>query len=295
MRKQPWVRMLASAPDKSAQAEVWISPTKRIGAGRYPGAAFFLELDQYTLRRFDKDENTIYVSEPVPTDLDDFVVLDAVLEAFANRQEQRQSKAKDVKLVAQSSKKGGAGDDRWTDYILDYEDARRFPPKFRRVFRVPEGTELPTTMTEEWSMDGKTASRSFAMEYPAAGPADLYALDVPKDAKVVDSRSGEELKTLLSAYTKEQSLALEPYSATVLVTLDDFKYLSDAYQVRCDGSTVSVEAVDGERLSISTSRLRTAPGVGRKASIPCSGGRTRSANWGSGLWSRKWARIFPTR
>ena len=123
--------------------------------------------------------------------------------AFANKQDHQHSKAKGVKLVAEASKKGGEGDARWTDYVLDYEDSRRIPPKFRRVFRVPEGAELPTTMTEEWSMDGKTTSRSYIMEYPTDGSADLNALNVPKDAKVVDTRSGDELKTLLAAYAAQ--------------------------------------------------------------------------------------------
>jgi hypothetical protein len=71
---------------------------------------------------------------------------------------------------------------------------------------------------------------------------------VPNDAKVVDTRPDKELRSLLAAYDKEHAASLEPYSATVLVTFDDFKYLTDAYEVRCDGKTVSVEAVDGERL-----------------------------------------------
>jgi hypothetical protein len=255
VRKQPWVRMQAAAPDKSAQVEMWLSPTKRIGAGRFPGSAFFLELDQFKLQRYDQKENAIFISEPGSGDVDNFVALDAVLEAFANGQELKQSKAKAVKLLGQSSKKGGAGDERWTEYLLDYEDAHRSPPKFRRVFRVPEGAELPTKMTEQWTFDGKSGSRSYEMDYPAAGPADLFALDVPKDAKVVDTRSGKELKALLAAYTKQQSIEQEPYSATVLVTLDDFKYLSDAYQVRSATNGVSVEVVDGERLSDLNNRI----------------------------------------
>src|SRR6185503_18958789 len=110
--------------------------------------------------------------------------------------------------------------ERWTEYILDYEDVRRSPPRFRRMFRVPEGAELPTKMTEEWTLEGKIGSRSYEVDYPATGPVDLFALDVPKDAKIVDTRSGEELKSLLAAFSKQRALAQEPYSATVLVSVD---------------------------------------------------------------------------
>lgn len=148
--------------------------------------------------------------------------MDAVLEAFANKQDQQQSKAKGIKLVAQASKNGGEGDARWTDYVLDYADSRRMQPKFRRVFRLPEGAELPTTMTEEWSTGGKTFSRWYSMEYPADGPADLYALNVPKYAAVVDTRSGDELKTLLAAYSAQQKSEFDAYSATTLTTVEGY-------------------------------------------------------------------------
>jgi len=248
VRKQTWVRLRAAVSDKSAQVEMWLSPTKRIGAGRFPGSSFFLELDEYKLQRFDQKENTIYVTEPQPFDLDGFVALDAVLEAFANGQELRQSKAEAVKLLGQSKNKGRSGDERWTEYVLDYEDARRSPPQFRRVFRVPEGSELPTSMTEEWTWERKTVVRTYAMDYPATGPADLFALDVPKDAKVVDTRSGEELKALLAAYTKQQKSAFDAYTATVLTTVQDWRAISDAYNVRLDASGHAAEVVDAEQL-----------------------------------------------
>ena len=248
VQKQPWVRMQASAPDKSAQVEIWFSPAKRIGAGRFPGSSFFLELDQFKLQRFDLKESTIYVSDPQSSDLDQFVALDAALDAFANRKELQQSKTETVKLLGQSSKKGSAGDERWTDHVLDYEDARRSPPRFRRVFRVPDGAELPTSMTEEWNWEGKQMARTHSMDYPATGPSDIFALDVPKDAKVVDTRSGEELKTLLAAYSKQQNSAFDNYTATVLKTIDDWRSINEAFRIRLAAAGHSAEVVDFEQL-----------------------------------------------
>lgn len=274
VRKQAWVRMRLAAPAKStekpADVEIWVSPAKRIGAGRFPGIVLLLDLDQSKMQRFDPKENTIYISEPMQRDLDGFIDLDSMLDSFASRQQPRQSKAKSIKLLGQSSMKGSAGAEGWTDYTLDYEDADRSPPRFRRVFRVPDGAELPTTMTEEFVVDGKTASRTYKMDYPASGPEDLASLGAPQNAKVVDLRSGEEQKLLLAAYKEQQTAALEPYSAMVLVSVDDFRYLSDAFQVRCDGKSLSVQSVDAQQLldftfAVSAGDIRRPEGADRLA------------------------------
>ncbi len=258
VQKKPWVRFRLTAPDKSAPVEIWFSPTKRIGVGRFPGSVVFLELDAHKLQRFDEKDRTIYVTDPQPFDLDQFAVLEAALEAFANGQELRQSKAEAVKLIGQSKNKGSAGNESWTDYVLDYEDVRRSPPRFRRVFRVPEGSELPVSMTEEWNWEGKKVVRIEEMDYPASGPADLFALDVPKDAKVVDTRSGEELKGVLAAYAKQQNATFDPYTATVLTTSQDWKQLDQAYHVRRDSSGHTADVIDGEQfLTFQMERYQT--------------------------------------
>ncbi len=160
----------SSTSDKALQVELWTSPAKRIQAGRLPGSSLFCEMDQYKMQRFDRKENTIYVTEPQPFDMDEFVALDSILEAFASGQELKQSQAHAVRLIGQSKTKGGSGSDRWIDYVLDYEDARRNPPGFRRVFRVPEGSELPTSMTDELKWEGKAIVRTYTLDYPGDWP-----------------------------------------------------------------------------------------------------------------------------
>ena len=73
-------------------------------------------------------------------------------------------------------------------------------------------------------------------------------LDVPKDAKVVDTRSGEELKTLLAAYSKQQNSAFDNYTATVLKTIDDWRSINEAFLVRLTAAGHSAEVVDSEQL-----------------------------------------------
>lgn len=249
VRKQAWVRLRLSDPKSDAKAEIWLSPTKRIAAARFPAMAVFLELDQRKLQRYDRKTNTIYVTDPESHDQDYFDAFDSVLQSFGGREEFRQRKLASVKLVAQSRREARDARSRWTEYVLDYEDARRSPPRFRRLFRVSEGKELPERMTEEWTFEGKTTARTFEIDYPATGPTALLALDVPKDAKVIDCRSGEELRSLLAAYGKEQSKPFDPYEAVVLATVQNWRSIFDAFKVRLDAAGHRAEAVDGEELA----------------------------------------------
>jgi hypothetical protein len=78
----------------------------------------------------------------------------------------------------------------------------------------------------------------------------LFALGVPQDAKVIDVRPRGDLKSLLAAYNQQQETLLEPYSATVLVSIPylDWKDIFEAFHVRRDAAGLHVETVDSEQL-----------------------------------------------
>ena len=179
---------------------------------------------------------------------DAFNAFDAVLDAFASGVELKRSKTAVEKVLSHSTKTGEQGAGLWTDHVVEFENSRRTPSRFRRIFRIPEGAMIPSQMTEEWTFDGNTTSRVLVMDYPKTGPMDLFALGVPKDAKVVDTTSGEELKALLTEYGKEQRSPFDSYSALVLSTVQDWKSLNHAYRVRSNETGRSGEINDLEQL-----------------------------------------------
>jgi hypothetical protein len=138
---------------------------------------------------------------------------------------------------------------RWTEHVLDFEHPERTPPKSQQVFRVPAGEQLPTRMTQKFDLGGgkvgggKTISWWCEINYPKAGPGDLFALDVPRDAKVVDLRAGDSLKSLLAEFNKQRAMPLEPFTATVLVAMPewDWKDIFDARRLRFDRAGLNCE------------------------------------------------------
>lgn len=252
VQKRPWVRMVMSSPDKEAQYEMWFSPSQRVATGRRPGHRVFMALDPQEVRSYDEKLDTITVTDTTSFDEDEFLSLDAVLQSFTRRQQVNASEsAPRIKLLKQSRLTGRDGEQSWTDYQFDFEDTRRTPPQYRRLFRVPAGAELPSSMTEEWTYNGKTVSRVMQMDYPDSGPADLYALNVPRTAKIVNLHSTSDLKSVLKSYAKYQATDFDSYSAIVLTTVQpkpNWKWVNGFFKVRHDASGYSAEIGDLEAI-----------------------------------------------
>lgn len=250
IQKRPWVRLSMSVPDNPAKFELWFSPSRRVAASRSPGSTVFVELDQQEVQHYDEKQGTITVSDATSFDEDEISMLNAIVQSFHSREELKVPQAAaTVKLIGKSRQKGVEGDKSWTDFLFDFEDSRRSPPQYRRIFRVPSGTDLPARMTEEWTYQGKTGSRVFEMDYPDSGPVDLYSLNVPKDAKIVNIYSSSDLKAVLKAYTKFQTAPFDSYSAVMLTTVEeegDWKWVNDIYKVRHDASGYSAEVAEIE-------------------------------------------------
>ncbi len=126
------------------------------------------------------------------------------------------------------------------------------------TFRVDPETHLAVEMrtTEKYFSDDPTVERTDAIDYPEGGPADVYALGVPRDTKVIDRRrartkDGKEIKDFLEAYVRARGKPLEPFTATVLGSAPgkDFSDVMWAFRGKSAGEKVQVEEVDFEQLT----------------------------------------------
>jgi hypothetical protein len=252
VQKRPWVRMSMKSPDTKEQFELMFSPAQRVAAVRHPGRRVFVSLDLQEVRTYDEKLDTITVSDSTSFDEDEFLNLDAVMQSFTGRHQLNASEAAPRnKLLKQSQRPGRDGEQSWTDYVFDFEDTRRTPPQYRRIFRVPTGAKLPSSMTDESIDNGKTLSRVMQMDYPDSGPADLYALNVPRNAKIVNLHSSSDLKSVLKAYAKYQATGFDSDSAIVLTTVQqngDWKWVNGVFKVRHDAAGYSAEIGELEPL-----------------------------------------------
>ena len=250
IRKQPWVRLSISSPVGAQRIEMWFSPTKKLAAAKHPKGAHFLDLNLGEAQRYDVEETTIYKSSSTNVDHDQIEVLITLFDSFAYGGDRAKAETGSIKLLQRSRREGLEGGKRCTMHVLDFEDFRRTPSRYRQTFYVPEGQELPDKMAEELEIDGEKMVRTFVIDYPATGPESLLALDVPQDAKVVDTRSSESLKVLLAEFEKQQQMRLEPYSAVVLATYpwSGWKDIFEAYRLRGDGASAVVDQADPEQV-----------------------------------------------
>ena len=244
MRKQEWVHFVMTGPDGQVAGESWFSPVKKVAAARGPGGTMFLDLNENKLERYDEKEKAIYVSQPKALEREVVAFLDRVLQAMAKSADSKTNGGSAfAKLIGQSQREVEEDGKRWTEHVLDFEHPERTPPQSQQLFRVPAGEQLPTRMTQKFEVGGKTVSRWCEIDYPKTGPGDLFAMDVPRDAKVVDLRAGDSLKSLLAGFNKQRAVPLEPFTATVLVAMPDWdwKDIFDARRLRFDRAGLNCE------------------------------------------------------
>ncbi len=252
VKKQAWVRFRMHSPedpkpDQPPVVELWLSSTKQVAAARHPGGMVFLDFEQQTTQRYDDKERTVYLTDSNGFEAEEIASLVAVLESFISQKELRHPETARAKLLSQSRQDVKEGVTTWTDFTFNYQDPRRTPPQYHRIFRVPAGGALPVRMTESWTHDGRTISRVMEMDYPNSGPADLYALNVPRDAKVVNAVSSQDLKSLLKAYALQQAAGFDAYSAVAfrsVVKNPNWKWINEIYKVQHDAAGYTSKICD---------------------------------------------------
>jgi hypothetical protein len=118
--------------------------------------------------------------------------------------------------------------------------------------------------TEKYSSDDPAGQRIYAIDYPEAGPSDVYALGVPRDAKVVDRRrarveTSKEIKAFLEAYVQARKKPLEPLAMTVLKSgpRNDSSDIYSAFRAKSDGEEIQVEEIDVEQLMAFHRKVRS--------------------------------------
>ena len=143
MRKQTWVRLTATDPKSDAKVQIWMSPAKRIAAGRFPNSAAFLEFDLNKRQRYDQKTKTIVVSDADAFEQDEFAAFAAVLESFGGKDELLKTQLGAMKIVGTSRDEKRAGDKRWTEFVFDCEDAHARRRSFAAFSTSPTARSCP--------------------------------------------------------------------------------------------------------------------------------------------------------
>lgn len=273
-KSQPWIH--ATLQDKHGhRVDLWLSPQRQVAVchSKHFGKYLYVDFRAGKLFEYSPRTKTVYESAPSSADKAQFTFLVTLVQLFSDSNRNIALKDPHVRLVNVTKREVRNGSRTWNDYDLVLRDSRRIPRKSTMTFRVDPRTRLPQSMIERISVGGKTVDRKLVFSYPPAGPADIYALGVPKNAKRVRRSGTPKLEATIAAINKRRSTTLEPYTAVVLVSLrsQNWKDIVDAYRIRRTASQLTIEQVDLRELFDLNSDVHTG-----KIPFPAKGDR---AGW----------------
>jgi hypothetical protein len=206
--------------------ESWYSPTKDVSAIRSDSRIEFRDHGSAVEYSFDMREQVLYrVPEYQPRRSTDFLGLaESVQQAFRagglpddpmNLLAFMGPKPDEIHFTGHSLRR--TEDDRSLEYRITFQ-RRGTPDIGEYVFRLDDALLLRTMhITGTW--DGKQHTQAMEFEYPACGPGDVYALGVPRSAKLVDRTLPKEIQQVDDALRLGRRL-MDNYRAIVVPQFD---------------------------------------------------------------------------
>ena len=273
LRAKPWVRWTfqipkeVPVPEGFQAPECWLSAEKKVFAGRANQSAHYIDLA--VQESYDYMPQTKTVHRSLTSDIETVEVghFETLLRLVSEGDSVLKLPESPVQIVGRYARDVADGGHRWTEYTFACRDSRRTPQDYQVTFRVDRTTQLPVEMrsTEKFASNDPTDERIYAIDYPETGPSDIYALGVPRDAKVVDRRrarikTSKDIKEFLAVYERDRSKPLEPFTMTVLRS-DPQKNFSDIYSAfrgKRAGEEMQVEEIDFEQLTTFRKKLWSA-------------------------------------
>jgi hypothetical protein len=179
LRKQPWVHGKTIGPDGQVQAESWLSGNEEIIA--YENSAEMGHLD-YKLKvfaRYDRDAKVVF---RLPDDRNKIKIPNdaSLYKHVLSARRGASISGSGIELVRQTRTEASEGNRKWLDLDLAFRVVDIPEVLLRVKMRVDPKTNLPST----WQTLSDEGWSTTTLDYPHSGPADIYSLGAPLDAKV---------------------------------------------------------------------------------------------------------------
>ena len=197
LESQPWIQMVVkrTGPETSDAPRVrhWYSRRHRVVAMRSADQAIFADGARGVRSRYEAGKNLIFrdplpESRPMTTEA---VLLELLLRGVtADSNDLSVEQLLDaasldtgsVRIGRQSWREIENDEGKWIELSVEVLWGESFESRLELVLLLDPHTQLP----RQCRVAGEKAVYGF--DYPAEGPGDIYELDVPRDAEVVDSR-----------------------------------------------------------------------------------------------------------
>ncbi|MHC4571549.1 MAG: hypothetical protein ACYS0C_05685 [Planctomycetota bacterium] len=206
MKKMPWVHVMAEVDttEHKGPMDSWVSFQPYIMVLKRPdGTILYADLSEEVKYDYDLLNNTITISA-VP-DLSNtmgpkshFDLLEHMIENL---------EANDAEISREESVLDGKAVE-IIHSVSDIQDVRMVRDKERNL--------LISAESQKFVNGPEQGAVVIKFEYPQQGPADIYAVGVPRDAKVVDNRPKGSLKDLTKEIQRRFDKGFGDYIAVVL-------------------------------------------------------------------------------
>ena len=193
---KPWIHGTLQGANPGESREFWFSTSRGSGGSRDAEQTSFFDDRLKTVCRYNAKEKVLYrlpISAEYLAESQQF--LETVQGLFHG---DAKLKAEVPGMILKDQERTQTAKDgrRWDEYELVYQIPSRSDADVRMTFVVDAQTRLPHSMTMK-STRGESVEWTF--DYPENGPADIYALGVPKDAKLVDRIPTDDMSRILAA------------------------------------------------------------------------------------------------
>jgi hypothetical protein len=197
VRAKPWIHATARVPDKGS-GEFWFSSELEVAASRFGEQADYANYRENVRYSYDPQTKAV-VRAKTQGDKNQLRSFLEVFEAIFRGDATLKNPLTGGQLVDQKRRNVRDAGRSWTEYQLDL---RADWGETQLTFRVDPKTRLPDSMTVTSTCRDEVARAAsmdavFTFDYPEQGPADIYALGVPRLARIVDRMPQGELARLL--------------------------------------------------------------------------------------------------
>jgi hypothetical protein len=196
VQAKPWIHGTLRGAKPGQSREFWLSTSQGTGGSRSEEEVSFFDDRLRIVHQYNPKEKVLYRLPASPERLAEGQQLLATFQGLFHGNAELKAENFPMILKDQTRRQTEKDGRKWDVYELHFQ----IPPgpngDLSMTFMVDAQTRLPHSMTMS---NGGGEAVEWTFNYPENGPADIYALGVPKDAKLVDRLPTADMSRILAA------------------------------------------------------------------------------------------------
>ncbi|MFI5387787.1 MAG: hypothetical protein ACHQ50_16890, partial [Fimbriimonadales bacterium] len=216
VQAKPWIRGTINWPDGRTH-ESWFSPVRQVAASRDSEQVVFDDYREKVRYIYDSQEKTLVREPESPAVTEQSLSFQRLFDAIFRGSAKLDNPIPGMEIVNQKNRHLREGGRSWIEYQLDL---RADWGDVRLTFHVDPHSRLVESMTDLTTLRGdasreKHSEVEWTFDYPKEGPADIYALGVPRTATIDDRVPKGELARLYDGVKNSRDRFPRTYLAIV--------------------------------------------------------------------------------